>query len=443
MGLTQRLGTIPLAIFTDASNNIGIGGSPSGSYKFEVTGTGRVSGNLTANRGIFGTAGDSSTQPIYTSNAQGTQILMNSTRNGGGGIVLQSSGTDAVYLGTANWVGISGYSTSSTDIALAAQQSTAGIVFATGPSVIEKMKITSAGHVGIGTSNPGSSFPNGQGWTYTTQRRVLEIMSTSTDANSGIFLRRPDNNTGLDLWSDNYWGDAYIDERYQGNIVFRNNTASSPAEKMRINPSGYIKASSIGSYLSPTTPYHEFVANAVGNPIAVFSNFASSNPYGIEVNFQNTDPNNASYYVFGSYAASPSFVWIYRIWSNGTISSRSDARWKKNIETTRNGYLEDLCKLRVVKYNWYNHEDDAPKELGLIAQEVEEVFPNLIQYDKVTTKKQIEQEDGTFIEQEVEDGESRSIKVSVLPYMLLKALQEANAKIDELSARLAVLENKA
>ena len=46
MGLTQKLGTIPLAISTDASNNIGIGGSPSGSYKLEVTGTGYYSGVL-------------------------------------------------------------------------------------------------------------------------------------------------------------------------------------------------------------------------------------------------------------------------------------------------------------------------------------------------------------------------------------------------------------
>lgn len=46
MGLTQKLGTIPLAIFTDASNNVGIGGSPSGSYKFEVTGTGRFTSTL-------------------------------------------------------------------------------------------------------------------------------------------------------------------------------------------------------------------------------------------------------------------------------------------------------------------------------------------------------------------------------------------------------------
>jgi hypothetical protein len=53
MGLTQKLGTIPLAIFTDASNNIGIGGSPSGNYKFEVTGTGRFTGALTGTSAVF------------------------------------------------------------------------------------------------------------------------------------------------------------------------------------------------------------------------------------------------------------------------------------------------------------------------------------------------------------------------------------------------------
>jgi len=45
MGLTQKLGTIPLAILTDASNNVGIGAAPSGSYKLEVTGTIRGTGS--------------------------------------------------------------------------------------------------------------------------------------------------------------------------------------------------------------------------------------------------------------------------------------------------------------------------------------------------------------------------------------------------------------
>ena len=112
---------------------------------------------------------------------------------------------------------------------------------------------------------------------------------------------------------------------------------------------------------------------------------------------------------------------------NGTTTFTSDANAKKNIETTRDGYLEDLASLRVVKYNWKEDEDGTPKELGLIAQEVEEVFPNLVMLD--------------FDPQIPDEDKKKMIKVSVLPFMLLKALQEANTKIEALEARITALEN--
>jgi len=113
--------------------------------------------------------------------------------------------------------------------------------------------------------------------------------------------------------------------------------------------------------------------------------------------------------------------WI--LYSNGTTGGTSDVTLKKNIETTRDGYLEDLNQLRVVKYNWLTQDDDSPKELGLIAQEVESVFPGLVQ------------------EAENADGEKKikSIKTSVLPYMLLKALQEATERIKILEEKVASL----
>jgi len=112
---------------------------------------------------------------------------------------------------------------------------------------------------------------------------------------------------------------------------------------------------------------------------------------------------------------------------NGTTTFTSDANAKKNIETTRDGYLEDLASLRVVKYNWKEDEDGTPKELGLIAQEVEEVFPNLVMRD--------------FDPNIADEDKKKMIKVSVLPFMLLKALQEANTKIEALEARITALEN--
>ena len=103
---------------------------------------------------------------------------------------------------------------------------------------------------------------------------------------------------------------------------------------------------------------------------------------------------------------------------NGTHTFTSDENAKKNIETTRDGYLEDLAKLRVVKYNWKEQEDGEDKELGLIAQEVEKVFPKLVMND---IDPQIEEKD-----------KKKMIKTTVLPFMLLKALQEANTKITAL-----------
>ena len=46
MGLTQNLGRLSPSIFTDSSLNVGIGAAPSGTYKFEVTGTAKVSSTL-------------------------------------------------------------------------------------------------------------------------------------------------------------------------------------------------------------------------------------------------------------------------------------------------------------------------------------------------------------------------------------------------------------
>jgi hypothetical protein len=53
MGLTQRLGTIPLAIQTDTSNNVGIGGAANASFKLQVTGATNLTGALSASTATF------------------------------------------------------------------------------------------------------------------------------------------------------------------------------------------------------------------------------------------------------------------------------------------------------------------------------------------------------------------------------------------------------
>lgn len=162
--------------------------------------------------------------------------------------------------------------------------------------------------------------------------------------------------------------------------------------------------------------------STAGDPVASFENTsAGSTLSGMAVFIEAGGNNTASYHLVGVTQT----VGAWYLHGNGTTSYTSDIRVKKNVETTRNGYLDDVCALRVVKYNWYNDKDDAPRELGFIAQEVEQVFPGLVQDGMHPTK----------------DGEIHKVlKGSVLIPILTKALQEANDKIKALSDRMTAIE---
>lgn len=127
----------------NAANNVGY---------FVVRGDGAAtfSSSVTAQQFAAGSA--TPTYPFNSISAAGTQAMLDSTRIGGGGIILRNNGADSIYLGTANWTGISGFGTGTTDIALTAAANSSAIVFATGTSVTERMRISSGGNVLIGTT---------------------------------------------------------------------------------------------------------------------------------------------------------------------------------------------------------------------------------------------------------------------------------------------------
>jgi hypothetical protein len=102
---------------------------------------------------------------------------------------------------------------------------------------------------------------------------------------------------------------------------------------------------------------------------------------------------------------------------SGSYGQISDLRVKENIIEARD-YTEDLMKLRVVKYSLKKDQEQQPTKLGFIAQEFEEVFPNMVQ----TTKTE-----------ELED--MKSIKMSVLIPMLVKTIQELTKRIEELEKK--------
>jgi hypothetical protein len=100
--------------------------------------------------------------------------------------------------------------------------------------------------------------------------------------------------------------------------------------------------------------------------------------------------------------------------TTGTYGTISDIRVKENIVTARD-YTEDLMKLRVVKYSLKEEKAIKPTKLGFIAQEVEKIFPNMIE----NTKR-----DGL--------NDFKQIKTSILIPMLVKTIQRLNARITAL-----------
>jgi hypothetical protein len=66
------------------------------------------------------------------------------------------------------------------------------------------------------------------------------------------------------------------------------------------------------------------------------------------------------------------------IYSSGNIVAFSDRRKKENIETVENA-LETLKKLRGVYYTATNDKEQK-RQVGVIAQEVEEVLPEVVTY---------------------------------------------------------------
>lgn len=194
---------------------------------------------------------------------------------------------------------------------------------------------------------------------------------------------------------------------------------------------------------------------------ATFSVLATGSTNGIGVR----GAIDSNYLVTGLNAAGTE---VFRIAGNGNVLNAnnsygaiSDAKLKTNIEPARN-YLDDLCAVQVRKYNFVT-DPAAPKQLGVIAQELELVFPSIVEesLDRAERQKEIagslqyeQKATGIFdaagnpvmvddltkpIMETYMTGEvTKSVKYSVFVPMLITAIQELKAKIDALEARLVV-----
>ena len=96
----------------------------------------------------------------------------------------------------------------------------------------------------------------------------------------------------------------------------------------------------------------------------------------------------------------------------------SSRRWKTNIESIE-GALDRIQRLRGVTYDW---KADGRHDIGLIAEEVGAVIPEIVSYE----------ENGVDV---------RSVDYSRLTAVLIEAVKEQQLAIVALTERLTELED--
>jgi len=111
--------------------------------------------------------------------------------------------------------------------------------------------------------------------------------------------------------------------------------------------------------------------------------------------------------------------------SSGAYTTVSDVKLKENIVESPSQW-QDIKALRVVKYNFKEETGyDQHTQLGLIAQEVEEVSPGLVFHIPDTDPDGVDLETVT-----------KGVKQSIIYMKAVKALQEAMERIETLEQRL-------
>ena len=274
------------------------------------------------------------------------------------------------------------------------------IAFAEGGA--EQMRINSAGDVLVGGT---TAIDGGVG---------VQVGNTSAgNAKSTLQLLGNTNSwvqfgNGLS-GANRYLG--WVQYNYASNYM---TFATDSTERMRINSSGNLlvgATSTVDSERVNVTQSGQF-------PTIYSNNTNATNAYGIRSNLSTYFFNTTSFLFDGIEFSNLRF----RVYSNGGIGNYSgndvnlsDQSEKKDITLAPN-YLDKICQIPVKTFLYIN-QTDTQKTLGVIAQDVQAIAPELV-----------DETDWS------ENGDGSKMRLSIyqtdLQFALMKAIQELKAIVD-------------
>jgi hypothetical protein len=190
-------------------------------------------------------------------------------------------------------------------------------------------------------------------------------------------------------------------------------------ERARIDSSGNLLVGATSGIASERL----FVSGSNANYIERVYN-SNASPYGIIMSYTGAAPNGT---VNEFFRCDDTGAVRMSVRSNGGIANYqandvnlSDRREKTNFAPAKS-YLETICAIPVQTFNYIDQaEDDHGLTLGVVAQDVQAVAPELVMESNWGTKD--------------EPKMRLSVYQTDLQYALMKALQELKAEFDAYKA---------